>query len=96
MIKCQTAERIPSKKFFVSEFPKSLALSHFKGGPVKNTLYETFSLAAVGGSERELRRATPDSQGSQGDSSDGRQNSQAKSEDDKEKREAWGRYCWML
>ena len=52
--------------------------------------------AAVGGSERELRRATPDSQGSQEDSSDGRQNSQAKSEDDKEKREAWGRYCWML
>ena len=81
----------------MSEFPKSPALSHFKGGPVKNTLYETFSLAAVGGSERELRRATPDSQGSQGDSSDGRQNSQAKSEDDKEKREAWGgRNCWML
>ena len=49
--------------------------------------------AAIGGSERELRRATPDSQGSQGDSSDGRQNSQAKSEDDKEKREAWGRNC---
>ena len=96
MIKCQAALRIPSKKFLVSEFPKSLALSHFKGGPVKNTLYEIFSLAAVGGSERELRRATPDSQGSQEDSSDGRQNSQAKSEDDKEKREAWGRNCWML
>ena len=62
----------------------------------KNPFLELLETPAVGGSERELRMATPDSQGSQGDSSDGRQNSQAKSEDDKEKREAWGRYCWML
>ena len=43
---------------------------------------------ADGGSEREPRRATQDSQGDQRDSSDGQPSPQAKSEDGQEKREA--------